>query len=157
MFHLGVGRSQIEWKLKVKTQISVFPWAKIGQNDHSNPYIESTTVLSDMPMRLHSRSRGPSAARANYGQLGNAAQRVFSKKTANASLRLTASSPPSRTTLRPTPRPSSRAALLLPPRPPERCRLQLPALQSRAAAAASSRPFRVALPSPPHPRLSRRC
>ena len=47
VFHLGVGRSQIEWKLKVKTQISVFPWAKIGQNDHSNPYIESTTVLSD--------------------------------------------------------------------------------------------------------------
>ena len=45
VFHLGVGRSQIEWKLKVKTQISVFPWAKIGQNDHSNPYIESTTVL----------------------------------------------------------------------------------------------------------------
>ena len=26
----------------MKTQISVFPWAKIGQNDHSNPYIEST-------------------------------------------------------------------------------------------------------------------
>ena len=48
VFHLGVGRSQIEWKLKVKTQISVFPWAKIGQNDHSNPYIESTTVLSDI-------------------------------------------------------------------------------------------------------------
>ena len=47
MFHLGVGRSQIEWKLKAKTQISVFQWAKIGQNDHSNPYIESTTVLSD--------------------------------------------------------------------------------------------------------------
>ena len=47
VFHLGVGRSQIEWKLKVKTQISVFPWAKIGQNDHSNPYIESTTVFSD--------------------------------------------------------------------------------------------------------------
>ena len=47
VFHLGVGRSQIEWKLKVKTQISVIPWAKIGQNDHSNPYIESTTVLSD--------------------------------------------------------------------------------------------------------------
>ena len=41
VFHLGVGRSQSEWKLKVKTQISVFPWAKIGQNDHSNPYIES--------------------------------------------------------------------------------------------------------------------
>ena len=47
VFHLAVGRSQIEWKLKAKTQISVFPWAKIGQNDHSNPYIESTTVLSD--------------------------------------------------------------------------------------------------------------
>ena len=47
VFHLGVGRSQIEWKLKAKTQISVFPGAKIGQNDHSNPYIESTTVLSD--------------------------------------------------------------------------------------------------------------
>ena len=31
----------------MKTQISVFPWANIGQNDHSNPYIESTTVLSD--------------------------------------------------------------------------------------------------------------
>ena len=38
VLHLGVGRSQIESKLKVKTQISVFPWAKIGQNDHSNPY-----------------------------------------------------------------------------------------------------------------------
>ena len=25
VFHLGVGRSQIEWKLKVKTQISIFP------------------------------------------------------------------------------------------------------------------------------------
>ena len=31
----------------MKTEISVFPWANIGQNDHSNPYIESTTVLSD--------------------------------------------------------------------------------------------------------------
>ena len=47
VFHLGIGRSQMEWKLKVKTQILVFPWANIGQNDHSNPYIESTTVLSD--------------------------------------------------------------------------------------------------------------
>ena len=53
VFHLGVGRSQIEWKLKVKTQISVFPWAKIGQNDHSNPYIESTTVLSDTYCSSH--------------------------------------------------------------------------------------------------------
>ena len=50
VFHLGVGRSQIEWKLKVKTQISVLPWAKIGQNDHSNPYIES--VLSDIPFSI---------------------------------------------------------------------------------------------------------
>ena len=53
VFHLGVGRSQIEWKLKAKTQILVFPWAKIGQNDHSNPYIESTTVLSDMLPSFH--------------------------------------------------------------------------------------------------------
>ena len=54
VFHLGIGRSQIEWKLKAKTQISVFPWAKIGQNDHSNPYIESTTVLSDSTCVLRS-------------------------------------------------------------------------------------------------------
>ena len=32
----------------MKTDISVFPWANIGQNDHSNPYIESTTILSDI-------------------------------------------------------------------------------------------------------------
>ena len=31
----------------MKADISVFPCANIGQNDHSNPYIESTTVLSD--------------------------------------------------------------------------------------------------------------
>ena len=61
VFHLGVGRSQIEWKLKVKTQISVFPWAKIGQNDHSNPYIESTTVLSDSFAR-HTNFVGSSIA-----------------------------------------------------------------------------------------------
>ena len=36
---LGVGRSQIECKLKVKTSFSHRP--KIGQNDHSNPYIEN--------------------------------------------------------------------------------------------------------------------
>ena len=47
VIHFGVGISQIEWKLKVKTEISVSHRAKIGQNDHSNPYIESTTVLSD--------------------------------------------------------------------------------------------------------------
>ena len=44
VLHFGVGRSQIEWNMKVKTEISVFPWANIGQNDHSNPYIESTQV-----------------------------------------------------------------------------------------------------------------
>ena len=33
VFHFCVGRSQIEWKLKVKTDISVFPWANIGKND----------------------------------------------------------------------------------------------------------------------------
>ena len=58
VFHLGVGRSQIEWKLKVKTQISVFPWANIGQNDHSNPYIESTTVLSDYTVMRNVGPRG---------------------------------------------------------------------------------------------------
>ena len=47
VLHLGVDRSQIQCKLKVKTEISVFPWANIGQNDRSNPYIESTTILSD--------------------------------------------------------------------------------------------------------------
>ena len=57
VFHLGVGRSQMEWKFKVKTQILVFPWAKIGQNDHSNPYIESTTVLSDNYCTVFSRYR----------------------------------------------------------------------------------------------------
>ena len=31
----------------MKTDISVFPWANIGQNDHNNPYIESTTLRSD--------------------------------------------------------------------------------------------------------------
>ena len=36
----------------MKTQISVFPLANIGQNDHSNPYIESTTVLSDNGFHL---------------------------------------------------------------------------------------------------------
>ena len=57
VFHLGVGRSQIEWKLKAKTQISVFQWAKIGQNDHSNPYIESTTVLSDREKPSNEKSK----------------------------------------------------------------------------------------------------
>ena len=69
VFHLGVGRSQMEWKFKVKTQILVFPWAKIGQNDHSNPYIESTTVLSDIYIytcSIHVRSYMPAAASGKF-------------------------------------------------------------------------------------------
>ena len=70
VFHLGVGRSQIEWKLKAKTQISVFPWAKIGQNDHSNPYIESTTVLSDNLYRQTDRLTDRQTAGALNSQGG---------------------------------------------------------------------------------------
>ena len=52
--HFGDGISQIEWKLKVKFQFS--HRAKIGQNDHSNPYIESTTVLTDIKIALKTTS-----------------------------------------------------------------------------------------------------
>ena len=47
VLHFNVGRSQIDWNLKVKSEISVC--TAIMLNDHSNPYIESTTihVLSD--------------------------------------------------------------------------------------------------------------
>ena len=45
VLHFGVGRSQIEWNMKVKGQILIC--TAIMLNDHSNPYIESTTVLSD--------------------------------------------------------------------------------------------------------------
>ena len=45
MFNLDVGRSQIEWNMKVKTEISVFHSANIGKTDHSNPYIESTLII----------------------------------------------------------------------------------------------------------------
>ena len=48
MFHLGVGRSQIEWETESENSNFSFPMGQIGQNDHSNPYIESTTVLSDI-------------------------------------------------------------------------------------------------------------
>ena len=44
--HFGVGRSQIEWNMKVKIEISICTGLML--NDHSNPYIESTTVLSDI-------------------------------------------------------------------------------------------------------------
>ena len=45
VLHFGVCRSQIEWNMKVKGQILIC--TAIMLNDHSNPYIESTTVLSD--------------------------------------------------------------------------------------------------------------
>ena len=45
ILHFGVGRSQIEWNMKEKGQILIC--TAIMLNDHSNPYIESTTVLSD--------------------------------------------------------------------------------------------------------------
>ena len=38
--------------MEIESEISVFPWANIGQNDHSNPYIESTTVLSDINLSV---------------------------------------------------------------------------------------------------------
>ena len=47
--HFGIGRSQIEWNMKVKIEISICTGLML--NDHSNPYIESTTVLSDI--RIH--------------------------------------------------------------------------------------------------------
>ena len=45
VLHFGIGRSQIEWNMKVKIEISICTGLML--NDHSNPYIESTTVLSD--------------------------------------------------------------------------------------------------------------
>ena len=45
VLQFGVGRSQIEWNMKVKIEISICTGLML--NDHSNPYIESTTVLSD--------------------------------------------------------------------------------------------------------------
>ena len=62
VLHFGVGRSQIEWKLKVKT-VTKFQFshrAKIGQNDHSNLLIiENTTVLSDIFRYVKSGSQFP--------------------------------------------------------------------------------------------------
>ena len=45
VLHLGDGKSVIEWNMKVKIEISICTGLML--NDHSNPYIESTTVLSD--------------------------------------------------------------------------------------------------------------
>ena len=50
VLHFGVCRSQIEWNMKVKGQILIC--TAIMLNDHSNPYIESTTVLSDRLLEL---------------------------------------------------------------------------------------------------------
>ena len=51
---MDVGRSQIEWNMKVKIEISICTGLML--NDHSNPYVESTTVLSDTiflhPLRI---------------------------------------------------------------------------------------------------------
>ena len=41
--HFYIGRSQIEWNMKVKIEISICIGLML--NDHSNPYI--ATVLSD--------------------------------------------------------------------------------------------------------------
>ena len=46
VLHFGVCRTKIEWNMKVKGQILIC--TAIMLNDHSNPYIESTTVLSDI-------------------------------------------------------------------------------------------------------------
>ena len=43
-----VGRSRIEWNMKVK--IKIFIRTGLMLNDHSNPHRESTTVLSDKLM-----------------------------------------------------------------------------------------------------------
>ena len=49
VLHFGVGRTQIEWNMKVKGQILT----AIMLNDHSNPYIESITVLSDIYIYIY--------------------------------------------------------------------------------------------------------
>ena len=45
VLHFGDGKSQMEWNMKVKIEISICTGLML--NDHSNPYIKSTTVLSD--------------------------------------------------------------------------------------------------------------
>ena len=45
VLHFDVGRSQIEWNVKVKGEISFC--TAIMLNDLSNPYIESNTLLYD--------------------------------------------------------------------------------------------------------------
>ena len=50
VLHFGVGRSQIEWNMKVKGQILIC--TAIMLNDHSNPYIESTLIII-MSVAIH--------------------------------------------------------------------------------------------------------
>ena len=49
VLYFDVGKSEIEWNTKMKTEIQFSHIANIGQNDHNNYYyIESTTILSDI-------------------------------------------------------------------------------------------------------------
>ena len=45
VLHFDVDISQIEWNLKVKSEI--LACTAIMLKDHSNTYIDSTTILSD--------------------------------------------------------------------------------------------------------------
>ena len=45
VLHFYVGTSQIKWYMKMKSEISVC--TAITLKHHSNPYVESITVLSD--------------------------------------------------------------------------------------------------------------
>ena len=47
VLHFDVGRSEIEWNMKVIMEFQFLHRAKSAIKHHSNPYIESTTVLSD--------------------------------------------------------------------------------------------------------------
>ena len=47
VLHFDVGRSEIEWNMNLIIEILVF-MAKSATKHHSNPYIESTVVLSDI-------------------------------------------------------------------------------------------------------------
>ena len=46
ILHLGIIKSKINFKLKVKMNKILIIWFSMGI-DHSNPYIHSTTVLRD--------------------------------------------------------------------------------------------------------------
>ena len=46
VLHFDVGRSEIEWNMNVIMEILLHR-VKSAIKHHSNPYIESTTVLSD--------------------------------------------------------------------------------------------------------------